>query len=148
MQKQKGFTIIELIVVIAIIAVLAAIVMVNVTQYIAKGKDAAVKGNLASAMANAAVYYDANPTLGAVCADTTYGFKTAFDAAAAQYGAGSASCAGTTISATSSYWCACARLVSDNTKYYCVDSTGKKLEGTVACSTDCAAGSDYTCDGA
>ena len=41
MNKQKGFTIIELIVVIAIIAILAAIVMVNVTQYINKGKDAA-----------------------------------------------------------------------------------------------------------
>ena len=40
MNKQKGFTIIELIVVIAIIAVLAAIVMVNVTKYIAQGKDA------------------------------------------------------------------------------------------------------------
>ncbi|MEI7424687.1 MAG: prepilin-type N-terminal cleavage/methylation domain-containing protein, partial [Candidatus Staskawiczbacteria bacterium] len=44
MQKSKsGFTIIELIVVIAIIAILAAIVMVNVTQYINKSKDASVK---------------------------------------------------------------------------------------------------------
>ena len=48
MQKSKGFTIIELLVVIAIIAVLAAIVLVNVTQYINKGKDAAIKGNLTS----------------------------------------------------------------------------------------------------
>ena len=34
MKNKKGFTIIELIIVIAIIAVLAAIVLVNVTQYI------------------------------------------------------------------------------------------------------------------
>ena len=33
MKNKKGFTIIELIIVIAIIAVLAAIVLVNVTQY-------------------------------------------------------------------------------------------------------------------
>jgi prepilin-type N-terminal cleavage/methylation domain-containing protein len=59
MQKnQKGFTIIELIVVIAIIAVLATIVMVNVTQYINKGRDAAVIGNLNSMATNAAVYFD------------------------------------------------------------------------------------------
>ena len=46
MQKTKGFTIIELLVVIAIIAVLASIVLVNVSNYISKGKDAAAKGNL------------------------------------------------------------------------------------------------------
>jgi len=46
MQKREGFTIIELIVVIAIIAVLAAIVLVNVTQYINKSKDAAIKGEM------------------------------------------------------------------------------------------------------
>ena len=47
MNKQKGFTIIELIVVIAIIAILAAIVLVNVTSYINKAKDAAIKSDLA-----------------------------------------------------------------------------------------------------
>jgi prepilin-type N-terminal cleavage/methylation domain-containing protein len=35
---KKGFTIIELIVVISIIAVLATIVLANVTQYISKAK--------------------------------------------------------------------------------------------------------------
>lgn len=62
MQKTKGFTIIELIVVIAIIAVLAAIVMVNVTGYITKGKDAAAQGNLATMITNGAVFYDTNST--------------------------------------------------------------------------------------
>jgi len=38
--KNKGFTIIELIVVIAIIAVLAGIVMTNVSRYINKSKEA------------------------------------------------------------------------------------------------------------
>ena len=58
MNKQKGFTIIELIVVIAIIAVLAAIVMVNVTKYITQGKDASIKGNMSSMTTIAAAFYD------------------------------------------------------------------------------------------
>lgn len=41
-KRIKGFTIIELIVVIAIIAILAAVVMVNVTGYIAKSKESAI----------------------------------------------------------------------------------------------------------
>ncbi|MCX6721887.1 MAG: prepilin-type N-terminal cleavage/methylation domain-containing protein, partial [Candidatus Staskawiczbacteria bacterium] len=53
MNKQKGFTIIELIVVIAIIAVLAGIVLVNVTSYINKSRNAAVKGNLSTMLTNA-----------------------------------------------------------------------------------------------
>ena len=48
MNKQKGFTIIELIVVIAIIAILASIVLVNVTQYINKAKDAAIKSDMSN----------------------------------------------------------------------------------------------------
>ena len=45
-NSPKGFTIIELIVVIAIIAVLAAIVLINVNGYIAKARDAKRKGDL------------------------------------------------------------------------------------------------------
>ena len=58
--NQKGFTIIELLVVVAIIAVLAAIVLVNVTAYINQGKNAAIKGNLATVLTNGAVFYDTN----------------------------------------------------------------------------------------
>jgi len=43
MSNNKGFTIIELIVVIAIIAVLAGIVLVNVQGYTNKAKDASMK---------------------------------------------------------------------------------------------------------
>ena len=57
-KSGAGFTIIELIVVIAIIAVLAAIVLVNVTSYITKGRDAAARGNLATMLTNGAVFYD------------------------------------------------------------------------------------------
>ena len=133
MKKQKGFTIIELIVVIAIIAVLAAIVLVNVTLYIAKSRDAAIKGNMATIATNAAVYFDGQ-------SPTTYvGFitnGTYLTPAAAITSAG-----GTvgTPQATASAFCVSATLNDGSS--WCVDSTGYK--GTTAnCdagTADCAA---------
>ena len=66
-NKSKGFTIIELLVVIAIIAVLAAIVLVNVTAYINRGRNAAIKGNLSTVLINGAQYYDANGSYSGFC---------------------------------------------------------------------------------
>ena len=43
---KKGFTIIELIITVAIISVLAVIVLVNVVTYINKGKDSAIMHNM------------------------------------------------------------------------------------------------------
>jgi type IV pilus assembly protein PilA len=141
MQKnQKGFTIIELIVVIAIIAVLATIVMINVTSYIAKSRDSAIKGNLAGAMTGFAMYAETNTTGITACADANV--STPYNAAAALSGA--ESCAD---GVTGGGFCACAQLLSDTTKYFCVDSAGHKTETTVACSTDCVDGTDIVCDG-
>lgn len=144
--KNKGFTIIELIVVIAIIAVLAAIVLVNVTQYINKGKDSAIKGNLANALTSAAIYFESNPTGAGLCVDP--GFLVSYNAADSANGTGTVSCADSAPSGSASNWCACAQLVSDTTQYYCVDATGKKAQTTASCATDCADGTDYVCDGA
>jgi len=141
MNKNKGFTIIELIVVIAIIAVLAAIVLVNVTQYIAKSRDAAIKGNMATISTNAAVYFDdQSPTTYVGFSDEansfaseTLGFATPVDAIIA---------AGGTASSTQETATAfCFEIVLNDTTSWCVDSTGYK--GTTAdCDTataDCAA---------
>ena len=57
---KKGFTIIELIVVIAIIAILAAIVMVNVTKYISNAKASAIKANLSTLPTSAVGYAQTN----------------------------------------------------------------------------------------
>src|SRR3989344_5575752 len=133
MNKNKGFTIIELIVVIAIIAVLAAIVLVNVTQYIAKGRDAAIKGNLSSLATNAAVYYDdtalGNGDFVGFSADTTLGCGAGGPISAAIVATGSALvCAETTTTGVD--WCGCAQLRTDQTDYFCVDSAGSKKETT------------------
>lgn len=59
-MNKRGFTIIELIVVIAIIAVLAAIVMVNVTVYIAKARDARRTADIRQVQVALAMYYTDN----------------------------------------------------------------------------------------
>lgn len=123
MNKQKAFTIIELIVVIAIIAVLAAIVLVNVTQYINKGKDAAIQGDLSSVMTNAAVVADTAADLSAVCDNTT--ITAALAAADTAYDGDSTPNEVTDCNDAAAAWAACGQLkVSD--AYFCVDSTGTK----------------------
>jgi prepilin-type N-terminal cleavage/methylation domain-containing protein len=141
MKKQKGFTIIELIVVIAIIAVLAGVVLVNVTQYINKGKDAAIKGNLSSVMTNGAVYADNNTTYAGFCGSP--GATVPLTAADTAWGTGgtAAVCfANSVIDGTvpiNGQWCACKQLKSDTAKVFCVDSSGKKAESTAACTAVC-----------
>src|SRR3989338_9044145 len=102
-KKSKGFTIIELLVVVAIIAVLAAIVLVNVTAYINQGKNASIKGNLATVLTNGAVYYDSNGSYSGFCSNVY--FTNTSDAIGAA--GGSAIC---NVNATSTAWCACSTL--------------------------------------
>ncbi|MFA6190367.1 MAG: prepilin-type N-terminal cleavage/methylation domain-containing protein [Candidatus Staskawiczbacteria bacterium] len=132
MNKQRGFTIIELIVVIAIIAVLAGIVLVNVTNYINKGKDAAAKGNLTSALTNGAVYFDTNGNY------TNFLTSTGFTSVTtALTNAGYATTSSIVSGGTG--WCASVVLKATTTNSFCVDSTGKKVEAVTASAT-CASG--------
>jgi len=138
MNKQKGFTIIELIVVIAIIAVLAAIVLVNVTSYIAKGKVAAIKGNMATLTTNAAAYYDTHlSSFGGFSDDTATGCAGSINAAITN-AAGTLSCA--VKSSDNSAWCGCSTTPGDTLgNTFCVDSTGVKKSQDAVCATICNA---------
>lgn len=141
MQKTKGFTIIELIVVVAIIAVLAAIVSINVVTYLKKGKDSAIKADLDTAQTAMVALVDS--TAGIVDGSCTAAgdLKNAYDAAAAISGA--ESCGDSAGAA-----CACAQMISDTAKYMCVDSVGnKRVDSAVTCATDCVDTADYVCDG-
>ena len=131
MKSQKGFTIIELLVVIAIIAVLAAIVLVNVTSYINKGKDAAIKANLATAMTNSAVYFETSSSYSAFCSSAGWSVVSSAISGAG----GSANCE---VSTDSTKWCACSTLKTVSTTVFCVDSSGAKEETTsTSCSSQC-----------
>lgn len=145
--KSSGFTVIELIVVIAVISVIAAIVVFSVTGFMAKGKDAAIKSNLSTALTDSVVFFSTNSTYTGLCTDTTSGFRRAYDAAAIL--SGQKRCY---VNIAGTAWCACARYLSTTTKYFCVDSVGTKREITGSsngCSRDCSSSQlDYVCDGA
>jgi prepilin-type N-terminal cleavage/methylation domain-containing protein len=150
MNKQKGFTIIELIVVIAIIAVLAAIVLVNVTTYINKGKNAAVRGNMATLLTNAAAYFDQNTgKFGSdFIAEAKIGCGTGSPIQLAVGAANGATapaitCVGDTASQA---WCGSTPTLAQTSptvaaSTFCVDSTGYK---GVLVSGKCT-GTTYTC---
>ena len=59
-KNQKGFTIIELIVVIAIVAILSSIVAVNVGNYLASAKKTATIADFATINKMSAIYAAGN----------------------------------------------------------------------------------------
>lgn len=143
MNNQKGFTIIELIVVIFIIAVLAAIVLMNVTQYNTNAKNTAIKGNLAAIATGGAYFYDSNSySYSGLCTDAKItkprdGIQRITTLAASNYTSNSIyfSC---NVTSTNDAWCVCSQELPTGTTavVYCVDSTGNKKEYTTP--TDCA----------
>lgn len=76
-RNKKGFTLIELIVVIAILAILAAILIPSITGYIEKANDATASANARSAYTVAALDYatDGTPALDPTYA-ASYGGRT------------------------------------------------------------------------
>src|SRR5579883_1672656 len=135
-KNSRGFTIVELLVVIAIIAVLAAIVLVNVTQYIAKSKRSAVEANLSTMLTNALSYYtSASGTYTGFAASSTYtNPKTAIENVTGS------STVVENESATA--FCACAPLpdvVGSTGQTECVDSTGTKAMSGFTCANVCKA---------
>ena len=138
MNKQKGFTIIELIVVIAIIAVLAAIVLVNVTQYISKAKDVAIKSDIANiALGMSACFGETSTYVGCFVptTGTTYIPATLESDINTQNG-GAGGVPTVNMHATAGTYCASAELATstDDNAYICVDSTGvTKSSATSTC---------------
>jgi prepilin-type N-terminal cleavage/methylation domain-containing protein len=58
--KSKGFTLIELMIVVAIIGILAAVAIPKFADLVTKSKEAAVKGNLGAVRSALAIYYGDN----------------------------------------------------------------------------------------
>jgi prepilin-type N-terminal cleavage/methylation domain-containing protein len=150
MKKNKGFTLIELLVVIAIIGILASVVLASLSSARNKGKDAAVKSQLANMRAQAELYYSTNENfytsaIKNVCVDasTVNGFGgTGGLLVAIKNSEGVESTINTdpTVAGTTSLitcnstatgtgtstdqWAVEAPLTDSSTPMYCVDSTG------------------------
>ncbi len=132
---NKGFTIIELIIVIAIIAILAAIVLLNVTQYINKGEDTSIKANFYTIFTNSAVYSNNNSNYTGFFSDPGY---TAPAAAAQSENGGTPLVP--SLDPTGYHFCVCSQLKVVSGDTYCIDDTGYKKETGSACSARCSTG--------
>jgi type IV pilus assembly protein PilA len=136
MENQKAFTIIELIIVIAIIAVLAGIILANVTQYNSKGKDAAVKGQISQIRTAATDFFYTNgsynsgtgmcPGTGTTACDKIYAniIKLGGQPGSNKYITANAYCMDFTLNSGAS-WCV------DNTSY--VGPTDNCTSSHVSC---------------
>src|SRR5216684_2042121 len=85
MKTKRGFTLIELMIVVAIIGILAAIAIPKFAQLITKGNEANTKGNLGALRSALSIYY--GDTEGFYPADTLGGLTGSLTASGKYMGA-------------------------------------------------------------
>lgn len=133
-----GFTLIELIVAITVIAILFGIILLGITNYINKGKDSNISGNLAVLIPAGEVYYNAeNISNGdgytGFCDPNQNSVIKNIIPQMPQNPAGD--CLGSLtpgicckVSYDGNSWAACTREFTDSSMAYCVDSRSVKEE--------------------
>jgi prepilin-type N-terminal cleavage/methylation domain-containing protein len=160
LSLSKGFTLIELVVVIAIIAVLSGIVLFSVTQYINNGKDSNITANLSILIPAGETFYniengqngdgynyfcdiDKNSVIknalaqlpdqisGTPCYDDTMPYSGNISVGNPK----GVCCNVAGLGQNYQSWAACAKEFSKTNTFYCVDSRGVKEEMTCACTS-------------
>jgi len=130
---SKGFTLIELIVVIAVIAVLSGIILFTISQYINRGKDSNISGNLAILTTAGEVYYNGhNNSYAGFCSSSVVSNAKAqmpenpegscYDPSNPQ----GVCC--NDVTTNNDAWAACAKEFANPGMAFCVDSRGVKEE--------------------
>ncbi|MBI2050091.1 MAG: type II secretion system protein [Candidatus Staskawiczbacteria bacterium] len=131
MKLIRGFTLVEMLVVIAIIVVLASFVLYNVMQYIDKSKDATLKSNLAVLITAGELWYDRSSS-------SYVGFcgSTAVAKALSEPPPVSSSDRKCNVNPEGTAWAVCAREFVNSAKAYCVDNKGNQKEIDSSLCTD------------
>jgi prepilin-type N-terminal cleavage/methylation domain-containing protein len=126
-----GFTIIELLVAIAIIGFLSGIILFGVSQYINKGKDSNVIGNLAVLVPSGEIYYNSNNNSYENFCESSVVINAKEQMPSNPLG----NCYNSTNNPSGvccydseSEWASCAKKFSDPELAFCVDSRGRKKE--------------------
>lgn len=134
LSRVEGFTLIELVVVIAIIAILSGVILFSITEYISRGKDSNVSASLAVLIPAGEVWYNGN---GNSYKNKTYDFcnpdnNDVYKNMIAQLPANT----DFFCLAESQAWSACAiKFTKSNPeKAFCVDSRGVKRD---ICASEC-----------
>ena len=160
---NRGFTLIELIVVIAITAVLSAVILFSVTIYINKGRDANVYGNLSVLVTAGEAYYGGNSNSYAGFCDPTQASGSVLKNVLSQMPTNiNGPCYASTLTATTNpqgacctvatgtnvglAWVAYAKEFTTPTSMYCVDSRGVKEDIPISGNPGCSCtGNATTC---
>ncbi len=131
MKNNKGFTLIEMMVVIAIIGLLSSVVLVALGPSRNKAKDTRIISDINQTRAMLETKFNpSNSSYAYVVTD--YGSLTT-DVA----NNGGTLTVNPSIGGTGSVYAISSPLASDNTKYYCVDSTGKSETAAAPTTTNC-----------
>ena len=133
---KKGFTLIELIITVAIVGVLSSIVMFSVNVYLSKGKDANISSNLAVLIPAGEVYYTGNGSYLDFCdPDENSILSNSYDQM--PFPTENQNCSGGLTSGLCCFvnvagdaWAACAQKFSGENTAFCVDSRGVRRDIT------------------
>jgi prepilin-type N-terminal cleavage/methylation domain-containing protein len=106
---SKGFTLVEILIVIAIIAILASTILSNLGNARQNGEDARIKQQVTAVKSQAEIVFGSSNSFLSVCTDTV-ALWSAFP--------------GSACFSQADNWIVTTQLVSASTTYWCADSTG------------------------
>ncbi len=144
-KDKTGFTLIELIVVIVIIAILSGIIMFAVGQYINRGKDSSIIGNLAILIPAGEVFYNVGNSYDGFCGSNVVSYAVSQmpqNSNAGCYSEDNRAGVCCYVADDGNSWAACARELTNPNNAYCVDSRGVKKE---ICNNSCSSNMATIC---